>query len=123
MLTPVNVSVWPMLYVISHNVDISEPPQSFIFLGTNKMALLLYEGLIKMAFCVFTKGTLTIESEHPVSETRYAHRFVFIPKEHKHHFQTPTFREPVNWQIKAVVAGIKNERYGESERSILKNCL
>ena len=66
----------------------------------NMVKLLLIYGL-------FTKGTLTIESEHPVFETRYAHRFVFIPKEHNHGFQPPTFRE--------TVSGKKKRLWPESE--------
>ena len=55
------------------------------------------------------KGTPTIESEHPVSETRYAHRFVFIPKEHNHRPQESTFRETVNGQKETVMTGIIND--------------
>jgi len=48
---------------------------------------------------------LTTTLKHPVSETMYAHRFFFIRKEHKHYLQTPTFREKVDKQNKAVMAG------------------
>ena len=48
--------------------------------------------------------------KHPVFEIWYANRFVFIPKEHKHHFQTPTFWEMVGRQIKLVAGDIKNGR-------------
>ena len=98
MLTPVNVSVWPMLYVISRSVGISEPPQSFIFRAQKYVSQIKRDQIIEI--WIYPKGTLTIESEHPVSETAAlcSAGFVFIPKEHKHHFQTPTFREMVDKQ-------------------------
>jgi hypothetical protein len=65
-----------------------------------------------LIYGLFTKGTLTIESEHSVSETAAlcSAGFVFIPKEHKHQFLTPTFREMMDKQKKAVVSAIKNGR-------------
>jgi hypothetical protein len=95
-----------------------EPPQSFIFRAQKYVSQINKDQIIVVWIC--SKGTPTIESEHPVSETRYAHRFVFIPKEHKHGPQTPTFREMVNKQNKAVMAGIRNYRLAASERLCLR---
>jgi hypothetical protein len=53
-----------------------------------------------LIYGLFTKGTLTIESEHPVSETAAlcSAEFVFVQKEHNHRHQTPNFREMVGRQ-------------------------
>ena len=49
------------------------------------------------------KGILTVESDYPVAETRYAYGFAFIPKEPNYRSRNQNFRELVNGQIKAVM--------------------
>ncbi len=65
---------------------------------------------------------MTTTLKHPVSQTEVLcpAGFVFIPKEHKHQFLTPTFREMMDKQIKAVVARIKNDRQSHQKDRVFE---
>ena len=46
-----------------------------------------------------------------------------MPKQRNHQSQTPNFREMVSKQIKAVMAGIGNDRQAKSERSSFRGII
>jgi membrane protein CcdC involved in cytochrome C biogenesis len=60
---------------------------------------------------------MTTTLKHPVSQTKAICPAILMPKEHKHQFQTPNFREMVIEQIKAIMGGIRNYGPTSSARS------